>query len=100
MCCSVHHIGRGYPEFYLRLGVWQKPIVTTDVTGCREVVDDGVNGYLVPVKDSRALASAMEMIINLTDRERLRMGKLGSTKDYQMSLITQIVISKIYGGYR
>lgn len=33
------------------------PIVTTNAPGWREIVDDGVNGFLVPVKDDQALAS-------------------------------------------
>lgn len=45
------------------------PVVTTDVPGCREVVSDGDNGFLVPVKDSKALAKA---IIALADDEALR----------------------------
>lgn len=36
-----------------------RPIITTDVPGCRDTVDDGVNGYLVPVRDDKALADAM-----------------------------------------
>ena len=36
-----------------------RPIVTTDVPGCRDTVEEGVNGFLVPVRDSRALAEAM-----------------------------------------
>lgn len=36
-----------------------RPIITTDVPGCRDTVEDGVNGFLVPVRDSQALARAM-----------------------------------------
>lgn len=36
-----------------------RPIVTTDVPGCRDTVVDGLNGFMVPVRDSRALAEAM-----------------------------------------
>lgn len=36
-----------------------RPVITTDSPGCRDTVVDGVNGYLVPVRDSRALAEAM-----------------------------------------
>jgi glycosyltransferase involved in cell wall biosynthesis len=36
-----------------------RPIITTDAAGCRETVENGVNGYLVPVRDSAALADAM-----------------------------------------
>lgn len=35
------------------------PLVTTDVPGCREVVSDGVDGLLVPLKDAAALAAAI-----------------------------------------
>ncbi|CAM3875561.1 glycosyltransferase family 4 protein [Castellaniella denitrificans] len=36
-----------------------RPVITTDVPGCRETVRDGVNGYLVPARDAAALAKAM-----------------------------------------
>ena len=42
-----------------RGGAGGLPLITTDVPGCREVVTDGVDGLLVPVKDSRALAAAI-----------------------------------------
>lgn len=40
-----------------------RPVITTDVPGCRETVIEGKNGFLVPVRDSRALADAMEKFI-------------------------------------
>lgn len=40
-----------------------RPIVTTDAPGCRETVVDGMNGYLVPVRDPEALAAAMRRFI-------------------------------------
>lgn len=48
-----------------------KPIITTDIAGCRETVDNGKNGFLVPVKDANALATAMIKYINLSsDKKR------------------------------
>lgn len=41
-----------------------KPVVATAVDGTTEIVEDGVNGYLVPAKDSKALAQAMNKILN------------------------------------
>jgi len=41
-----------------------KPVVTTDVPGCRETVDDGVNGFLVKVRDSSAVAEAVEKLLS------------------------------------
>ena len=47
-----------------------RPVITTDIPGCREEVVDGVTGWLVPPKDTAALAAAMENAVNLP-RERL-----------------------------
>jgi len=46
----------------------------------REVVNDGYNGFLVPVKDAKSLSQAMERMIALTSRERDIMGKRGRLK--------------------
>ena len=40
-----------------------RAVITTDAPGCRETVNHGINGFLVPVKDSQALAEAMESFI-------------------------------------
>jgi glycosyltransferase involved in cell wall biosynthesis len=40
-----------------------KPIITTDHVGCRDTVDPGVNGFLVPIRDSNALAEAMRRFL-------------------------------------
>lgn len=44
-----------------------KPIITTDVPGCREAVEERVNGYIVPARDSKALADAMQRYLELSD---------------------------------
>ena len=49
----------GVPKVLLEAAGAGKPIVTTDVPGCRDVVEDGVNGRLVPVHDPGALAAAL-----------------------------------------
>jgi glycosyltransferase involved in cell wall biosynthesis len=41
-----------------------RPIITTDTAGCRETVVEGVNGYLVPLRDSGALAAAMQRFVD------------------------------------
>jgi glycosyltransferase involved in cell wall biosynthesis len=40
-----------------------RAIITTDAPGCRETVRDGVNGFLVPVRDVEALVGAMEKFL-------------------------------------
>ena len=51
-----------------------KPIITSDIPGCRETVEEGMNGYLVPSKNSEALADAFNRFISLSDIERQKMG--------------------------
>ena len=51
--------GEGVPKTLLEAAACGRPIVATDVSGCREVVQPGVNGLLVPPRDPRALADAI-----------------------------------------
>ncbi len=69
----------GLPKTLLEAASCGRPIVTTDVPGCREVVKDGENGLLVPAKDSTALANAL---ITLSQNKTLRtqMGRAGSMR--------------------
>lgn len=53
----------GTPKTVLEAMASGRPTITTDAPGCRETVEDGVNGYLVPVKDVDAIVAAMEKII-------------------------------------
>jgi glycosyltransferase involved in cell wall biosynthesis len=53
----------GTPRTVLEAMSMGRPVITTDAPGCRETVEHGVNGFLVPVKDSGALAEIMEKFI-------------------------------------
>ena len=53
----------GLPLSLLESAAMGKPIITTDVPGCREVVENGINGFLVPPKDPLALADAIEKLV-------------------------------------
>jgi glycosyltransferase involved in cell wall biosynthesis len=67
----------GLPMVLLEAAASSLPIVATDVGGNREIVRDGVNGFLVPGKDSVALAEAMLAMERLSDESRLTMGAAG-----------------------
>lgn len=53
----------GFPRVLMEACAMGRPIVTTDVPGCRDVVDDGVNGLTVAPKDGRALAEGVEALL-------------------------------------
>ena len=69
----------GMPRSLLEAAAMALPVVSTDVPGCRNAVDDGVTGLLVPAQDSQRLADA---IIRLAGSPRLRheMGRAGREK--------------------
>jgi glycosyltransferase involved in cell wall biosynthesis len=66
----------GLPKSLLEAAACGLPIVTTDAVGCRDVVEDGLNGYLVPIKEIPPLAAALQKLINNPDL-RIAMGKKG-----------------------
>jgi len=66
----------GLPLFLLEAMASSRPIVATDVPGCREVVRPGVNGLLVPTRDGAALAEALKTLL-LDPQLRARMGAEG-----------------------
>jgi glycosyltransferase involved in cell wall biosynthesis len=66
----------GLPKSLIEAAAVGRPIVTTDVPGCREVVKDGENGFLVPAKDAKELSIAIQKLIN-NPKLLTSMGKKG-----------------------
>ncbi len=54
----------GLPRSLIEAAAVGLPIVTTDAPGCRDVVDNGISGFIVPVRDSIALSSALRTLVN------------------------------------
>src|SRR5262249_16301348 len=52
----------GIPRILIEAASCGRPLIATDAPGCREIVHDGVNGFLVKVKDSESLAEAMRKL--------------------------------------
>ena len=70
----------GLSRVLLEASSMEKPIITTDVPGCRDVVDNDINGYLVNVKSSIELADAMRKMIDLSKSDLIKMGRAGRRK--------------------
>lgn len=66
----------GLPKVLIEAAASGRPLVASDVPGCREIVRHGVNGLLVPARDARALADALRRLIDDADL-RGRMGREG-----------------------
>lgn len=83
----------GVPKSLLEAGAMGKPIVTTNNIGCREVVDDGINGFLCEPKNAEDLALKLETIILMQHKERLEMG-LKSRQKIEREFDEKLVIKK------
>jgi glycosyltransferase involved in cell wall biosynthesis len=82
----------GVPRFLLEAAACGLPLVATDIEGCRVVVRDGVNGFLVPVKDPYALADAIETLIKKPELRR-QMG-VASRKIVEAEFDERIILNK------
>ena len=67
----------GIPRSLLEAMSMERPIITTNSPGCRDVCQDGLNGFLVEPKSVKDLKLAMERFLNLSFQDREKMGKKG-----------------------
>lgn len=80
--CTVHptYYPEGLSNVLLESAASGRPIITTNRPGCREVIEDGVNGYLVKEQDSKDLIEKVEKFIKLSYEEKKQMGLAGRAK--------------------
>lgn len=83
----------GVPKSLLEAGAMGKPIVTTDNVGCRETVDNGLNGFLCTPRSSASLIDALDKMICMSHQDRLAMGK-ASRRKIEAEFDEKIVIQK------
>ena len=87
----------GLPKSLVEGAAAGLPLVATDTVGCREVVVDGYNGFLVPIKDAEMLAAAIEKLI-LDNSLRKLMGSESfkmATSKFSSSKINSLTL-KVY----
>lgn len=92
-CVVLPSYREGTPRTLLEAAAMGRPIVTTDAVGCREVVDDGVNGFLCRLRDAIDLAEKLEQLVKLTPEARHEMGRKGREK-IEREFDEKIVIAK------
>jgi glycosyltransferase involved in cell wall biosynthesis len=79
-CVVLPSYREGTPKALLEAASMARPVITTDVPGCRQVVEDGATGFLARVRDAADLAEKMERMIRLSESERRIMGQRGREK--------------------
>lgn len=88
----------GLPRSLIEACAVGRAIVTTDVPGCKDVVTNGVNGFLVPARDGEALATAIALLVD-DNQLRQRMAKASRAKAEE-EFDVQIVIRETLRTYR
>lgn len=80
--CTVHpsFYPEGMSNVLLESCAAGRPIITTDRPGCGEVVDDGINGFVVKQQDADDLVEKMERFINLPYEQKKQMGRMAREK--------------------
>ncbi len=93
--CIVHptYYPEGLSNVLLEASATARPIITTDRPGCREVVENGINGFLVKEKNSRDLIEKVEQFLSLSWKRKEEMG-LAGRKKVEKEFDRNIVIEK------
>jgi len=92
-CVVLPSYREGTPKILLEAAAMGKPIIATNVEGCKDVVDDGVNGYLCNVRDANDLSKKMKIMINIASKDVEIMGLMGRQK-MEREFDEKIVINK------
>ena len=93
--CIIHptYYPEGLSNVLLEACASGRPIITTDRSGCREVVDDGKNGFIVMQKNTKDLVRVIEKFLALKHDEKIAMGLTGRKK-VEEKFDRQIVVEK------
>ena len=90
-CIVLPSYHEGMSNVLLEGAAVGRPLITSDIPGCREAVVPGVTGILVKVKDTKSLQEAMETFLNKTYVDRALMGEAGRRRMEQIFDKTQVV---------
>lgn len=102
MHCVVHptYYPEGLSNVLLEGCASGRPIITTDRSGCREVIDDGINGFMIPQKNSEKLIDAIEKFLKLTSEEKKNMGLAARAKverEFDRQIVVEAYMKEIKG---
>lgn len=97
-CVVLPSYREGTSNTLLEAASMAKPVITSNTTGCKEIVTDGITGFLCRVKDEHDLADKMEQMILLSVRERDEMGKnarIKIIKEYDKQIVIDAYLKAI-----
>src|SRR5699024_4414842 len=98
--CTIHptYYPEGMSNVLLESAASGRPLITTNRSGCKEIVDDGMSGYVVEQKNSLDLIKKVEMFLNLSHKKKKQMGLSGRNKvekEFNRHIVVDIYMIEI-----
>lgn len=75
-----------------------KPLLASNIPGCKEIIDDGINGYLFEPKDTKSLVCSIEKFLSTSSKEKEQMGKnsrLKVEKEFDRNIVVNEYVRSI-----
>jgi len=97
-CIVLPSYREGLPKSLLEGMIMEKPIIASDVPGCKELVINDFNGYLCKVRNEEDLAKQMIKMLNLSESDRIKMGLNGKKfveEKYDENFIIDVYLEEI-----
>lgn len=100
--CTIHptYYPEGISNVLLESAACARPIITTNRSGCKEVIEDGKNGYVINQKDSKDLIDKIEKFLKLSFEEKRQMGLYGRKKvekEFDRNIVVEKYVEQLKG---
>lgn len=99
-CVVLPSYHEGMSNVLLEAAATGRPVITSNISGCREAVEDGVSGYLCRTKDAESLYEQMCRMADLSPADRQAMGQAGRKKmerEFDKHSVVFATITAIFG---
>ncbi len=96
-CIVLPSYHEGMSNVLLEAAASGRPLITSNIPGCREAVENGVSGYLCPTKDADALYNVMQHFAELSESSRAEMGRCARKRMEQKFSKTAVVAETMKG---
>ncbi len=97
-CTIMPSYHEGMSNVNLESAANGRPVITTNVPGCRETVDDGVTGFLVKARESESLINGVEQFLSLSYEEKQKMGLMARRKverEFDRNIVVKAYLEEI-----
>ena len=97
-CVILPSYREGIPKALLEAAAMELPAIATDVPGCRDVIEEGVTGFLVKARDTHFLVERMEDVVKMSGAQRKEMGRNARRKvirEFSESVVTKTYCDQI-----